>query len=581
MKNIFFPCFIFILLLLPAFSRISPAWGQFSPSLNTTVNDTVGLPFTENWDSASFNINHWTFVPDTGNWKICTSEGNPPPSAEFSGSPTLMNYNYSMMTPFLDASGFTCAKIDLIFEYKLLNINPSGQELLRVEINTGESSFLLYQTNNEMSIGWKSVHINLSDFRGTVFKIIFRVHGTNSMDISGWFIDNFQVNVKCLPPVNLVADLVSYELVKLTWHSPDCIIMPVDTIELNQWSGPPSNSYYQKYNWAYGVVYDLADYPDAILYMIDFHHSSWGTYGIWDYKIHVVDWDNYTEIEVLGPFQTTADDTWENNIDLGMIEGYGEKKIGIMLEPLSHNSVNAYPSFSGDDDLGGISLFGQLPDYQNFEPAVVVGDFLQNLWILINLKSDEFPAHRDEMNGNIKRKETKMAEPADQHPGGDHTGSQTVNLTTSLLGYNVYRKNYDETTFQKINGTVVSDTVYWDNTFNAMSENCTYYYVTAVWPDCESIPSEEACIFYEGIPALMTFNVSLFPNPAERFLSICADRLLNSVVILNDLAQLVISKTNLDTKQLALDVSDLSSGIYILKVFIREGVLVRKFVISR
>lgn len=158
-------------------------------------------------------------------------------------------------------------------------------------------------------------------------------------------------------------------------------------IEMKQWVGTPDNGYYQCFDNVYGVVYDLSSFPVTFLCRLDFHHASWGTTGIWQYNIHVVDWNTYTEITVLGPLFTTGDDHWEENIPLGDITGMGGHQVAILLEPLSNEPTNAYPILSGDN-IGpdGASIMGALGNFAGMGPSSV-GDFLMNLWIAVPSKS--------------------------------------------------------------------------------------------------------------------------------------------------------------------------------------------------
>ena len=57
--------------------------------------DRLILPFFEPWDMGSFAFQQWTFIPSQGNWAISTTEGDPLPTAIFTGTPALTNYDYT------------------------------------------------------------------------------------------------------------------------------------------------------------------------------------------------------------------------------------------------------------------------------------------------------------------------------------------------------------------------------------------------------------------------------------------------------------------------------------------------------
>jgi len=154
-----------------------------------------------------------------------------------------------------------------------------------------------------------------------------------------------------------------------------------DLVELIQHDNSPENGYFQNFGYGYGVVYDLTNYPDAIMEKIDFHHSSWGLTGIWEYKIHIVNWNTYEEIATIGPLQTTGDDQWEENISIGPIPEIGGQQVGVFLEPMGNAADDAYPVLSSDNSgPQGMSLYGELGSWEDFTTSDI-GDFLMDLWI--------------------------------------------------------------------------------------------------------------------------------------------------------------------------------------------------------
>jgi len=153
-----------------------------------------------------------------------------------------------------------------------------------------------------------------------------------------------EVTVSLYAPLDLTAIVQGINNVFASWDAPG----PggTDLYELSQHDGIPSNAYYQAYGNGYGVVYDLSGYTDVTVEMLDFRHSPWGVFGIWDYTLHIVDWDTYTEIETITGLQTTGDDIWEEEIDLGSVSASG--LVGVFIEPLSNDPADAYPCIDGD-----------------------------------------------------------------------------------------------------------------------------------------------------------------------------------------------------------------------------------------
>ncbi|MCK5052373.1 MAG: T9SS type A sorting domain-containing protein, partial [Candidatus Cloacimonetes bacterium] len=232
-----------------------------------------------------------------------------------------------------------------------------------------------------------------------------------------------------LPPAPIENLAVDESTGLLTWDAPSG--GGGDLIELVQHDGNPANAYYQDWDSGYGVVYDLSGYTNVTIEMVDFRHSPWGVFGTWDYSIHIVNWDTYTEITEVTGLQTTGDDIWEEGIDLGSISASG--LVGIFMEPMGNVAADAYPCIDSDD-IGpdGLSYYGPLSDYSAMALSGI-GDFLMDLWIMGESTDGVVKAKKYEANfGNgISRVESTI-------PSFDFiTLNQTVS-TRDLIGYDVY-----------------------------------------------------------------------------------------------------------------------------------------------
>ena len=278
------------------------------------------------------------------------------------------------------------------------------------------------------------------------------------------------------PPENVVAEATGAD-VHVSWTAPGGGGTG-ELIELYQHDGTFSNAYYQAYDNGYGVVYDISAYPGCTLEFIDYRHSSWGIFGTWDYKIHVVDWDTFTEVYVTEVMQTTGDDQWEENIPLGALAGQSGL-VGIFLEAMSNDAADAYPCLDADNSgPDGMSYFGELSDYSGFELSGV-GDFLVDLWIMtagdkITVKPPKVQI-TGTSNGISRNPGTLLT-------GTEYTMKQSENTTSVksvsvLEGYNVSR-----------DGTFLGYTT--DTFYDDMGlANGTYEYcVTAVYDNGESDP---------------------------------------------------------------------------------------------
>jgi len=568
--------------------------GQFDESLlEGPVEHTVlcgrDLPFCEPWDQASFAYNEWTFAPDQGNWEVTTATGNPEPSADFGWAPLMYNYSYTLESPILNAGPWNCASLWLDYDLKLDDRNATGAEKLLVEIYYNGMWQPVAEYENNGSFGWESYHHDISVAVGMAIQVGITAYGASSEDILHWYVDNICVYGVCNPPTDLDG-VANGEEITLTWNAPECAGGggPVgELIELIQHDGNPLNGYYQSYDNVYGVVYDLAAYPDATLEAIDFHHASWGTMGIWDYKIHVVDWDTYTLISEIGPNQTTGDDIWEENISLGQIMGYGGGQIGIMLEPMSNSPTDAYPCFSGDNDgPQGVSVFGPLPDYSALAPSGI-GDFLIDFWIrsafddgLVNPGQITFQQQLQSPTRiagvtNVPSTLT-MNQTANRLPQTDVTDQE-------VLGYNVFRMLPSATSFDLLTPTPHVDTFYVDS---PVTELGLYnYYVTALYEDaeCESDPSNVAEIDWPavGINELGNGDIRIFPNPATEIVNIQSTYTILDIEVMSFIGQSVYTQRGVDAKATKVNVSNLQAGVYFVKVTTDQGVRAVKITVTR
>ena len=71
-------------------------------------------------------------------------------------------------------------------------------------------------------------------------------------------------------------------------------------------------------------------------------------------------------------------------------------------------------------------------------------------------------------------------------------------------------------------------------------------------------------------------NIKVFPNPANDQITIASDALILKVEILDLTGETQLYKTGMSSKQYALNVSDLSEGIYIVKLSTSQGQTTQK-----
>jgi len=163
------------------------------------------LPFTETWDSASFDQQHWTFAPVSGNWFIDQQQGHPSPSAGFSWDPSIGNYAFALESPQLKMNN----PYELVyFEFKL-NITDNSAawfETMTVDVWSGFHWVTLDEFTGENILQWATFNYDLTDYlQYPFFKIRFVVNGGLDQYLNTWNIDDIMVRSNQL--ANLKGDV--------------------------------------------------------------------------------------------------------------------------------------------------------------------------------------------------------------------------------------------------------------------------------------------------------------------------------------------------------------------------------------
>ena len=533
------------------------------------------VPYFEGWDDAGFATAEWIKGGNNPeNWKITTMFGNPAPAAEFSWNPPVADYEAWIMSPAINAFPYNCAEISLEFDLKLQdNLADENEELL-VQVYKHGFWITVKKFKNAGSFDWETHKVAVYNGTGETFYIRFLARGENSSGITRWLIDNIHAFGECRPPFIVDAycpDWPVYQNFYIFWDKPNCSSAPSgELLKLYQWNGGPDNGHYQEFGHAYGVVFDLSEYPDAVIEHIDFHHASWGLTGTWNYKLHVVDWINHELITTIGPLSTTGNDKWEKDIHInGHLMGYGGGLIGIMLEPLGNLPMDAYPCLSADNSLNGLSLRGEVPNWSDFFSSGV-GDFLMNLWVrtlfgseseVIKLKPLGLPS----VNSHAKASPGKNTNTGLQQHSMMMNVADITSHCIDVLKYHIYRSEDYGLTFYRITDEPIDGFFYHDFIENPLFH--PHYYITAVFDTlCESIPSDEiAPVILLQIEDIAGKTIEIFPVPADQLLTVLVTDDIHKLQILNFLGQMVYEQTFRHVGQIHIDTSGFPPGAYIVR----------------
>lgn len=154
------------------------------------------LPFVETWSSADFATNQWNTT--AANWIIDSGNGLEEPSAAFSWSPQITDYQEYLTSWYLDATGISNVKFK--FDMALNNYSIDAENLLIPQVWDGTSwqtidTFSSFD-NEGAGYGWDTYVYDISAYASNrMFRIRFLAAGEDSYEINYWYIDNIVVEI--------------------------------------------------------------------------------------------------------------------------------------------------------------------------------------------------------------------------------------------------------------------------------------------------------------------------------------------------------------------------------------------------
>ena len=176
--------------------------------------------------------------------------------------------------------------------------------------------------------------------------------------------------------------------------------------------------------------------------------------------------------------------------------------------------------------------------------------------------------------------ETTMEEGNVEKPAGPQ------NLTVMALIHNELRLTWDAVEgatkynvyqFEELLGSISNTEV---DIFDLASDTRYCFTVTAIIDGVESEPSNEACettLPEESIVEL-TSSFNVYPNPVNDKLYIETEEIVNEVVVYDVYGRQQDNKTTRQQGNLSVDVTNLNSGVYFVKVVTENGETVKRFI---
>lgn len=509
-------------------------FAQSYPAGPVDVEITYGshLPFAEPWDQESFSYHGWEFDPDQGNWSIDNSNGNPSPGATFSWDPPITNYSYSLVSPVLNATSLTCANIWLDFDYRLLDHNATGNEKLAVDAYYNNTWHGIEEYSNNGSTSWISRHLNLTPVKGKAFRIRYRASGLNSEDIVKWNVDNITVYGVCKPPRDLTADSSGYAI-NLIWSAPVCEDGLTLQEGFEETSFPPPG-WTQIITNTNNITWEHINSanPAGV-------HTGMYAAGLASGYSHQDEWLIAHNIEITGDL-TFWSYTYQGSTHLDHYYVKISEDQGFHWQTmLDMSDLPLFPSPTGYNEWATpytIDLSTHLGQVVDIVWQAIDGDN-QGLWYVWIIDDCSVGTKKIILPGN---------------PESDES-------------YNIFRQDAGYGDFNKINQGPVQETTYLDM---GLTPTIYRYYVTSYNPDCSiSTPSDTVLInIVTGGSSHAKGFLTVFPNPAQEYVTIHSSEEINSVDVLNYLGQKVLSSSGILGKDPRIRISGIQQGVYFFRI---------------
>jgi hypothetical protein len=152
----------------------------------------------------------------------------------------------------------------------------------------------------------------------------------------------------------------------------------------------------------------------------------------------------------------------------------------------------------------------------------------------------------------------------------------TINVggtVTGLLGYNVYH-SYQNGTFSVLDFVTPTTYTHFDPAVGLHK-----YYVTAVYDEGESGPTNTVQVTITGIQESIAESTQIYPNPAKDVLNIKSEYDIKSVRVYNHSGQIIASEL-VDTKFYQFNTSKLTPGLYMFQIDTNEGTITKRIIIE-
>lgn len=388
---------------------------------------------------------------------------------------------------------------------------------------------------------------------GTWDVTLYISDGTNNAEVT--YLDYIEV-VYLAPPVNLEAVVGPYDDVQLTWDPPGG-----GSVELIYDDGVATGAYsYEGYTMS---THMSPEGPCKVL-ALKFYTSI--DAGDNTFNATVFDWDGTqpgTEV-IFMEAATAVDGDWmEVDVSDEDITFDGDFVVGF-------GSINAttYVGYDANLNNGRSWDFDNVSTWEQWSEAYLIRAIVQytsGKVVEINVQQpNQSPnqkviiksAHSNDYSG------ISIVKPID---------NQMSSNSRNLLGYNVYRDDI------QINASIVEVTEYNDAEPPIGSHD---YYVTAVYDNGESGPSNIVSVVVTDINEVTSNSVVIYPNPTDGIFTI---ELAKESVIELSIMDITGKEVHNETlnKSAKINVQELHNGLYLVRIFDKSlnSIIIKKLIV--
>lgn len=520
------------------------------------------MPVFEDWGSGSFG----SFWDPGDNWVINGQHGNDPPCAEFTWDPIMQDYSSGLISSAINGiSGnakndpYIDGQFILKFDVFLDNVNATGNEFLKVEVwSEGEWNLVFQFSNSNGNIDWETTEVDITRFAlGHIFKIRFMAEGQVSSDILSWYIDNISLERVCYPPYDMMIVPVAEDAIYVNWRPPDTGSLVSDT--WIRWDNGTSNG---GIGLTGGGTFSVASHWDADM-LIPYNGYSitkmqfvpGELVSATDYTLKIWEGPDAGELLYEEPVNNLVYGQW-NEIVLS---------IPVMID-INKELWFGYTCSSSDGDF---------PAGHDEGPAVAgYGDMITLdgvVWDPISSFGAQF-----NINWNLKALVSQ----------GNDAGSIPIDKISDmdlperqLNGYDIYwNENAGVGAYEYLGFTQDTFFVHHKDPPFIFGELYTYK-VIAVYEDCEAEAIET--IIWEGLNEVTREpEINIYPNPTSNSLQIVSNQMMSGLALFDYSGRALNTTETPGRLNIVLDVSSYEPGLYLIRINVSEGQVVKKLIIK-